>query len=324
MKRRAMLGFTLIELLVVVAILAVLIALLLPAIQQAREAARRSQCSNNLKQLGLAVHNYHDAHLTLPLAASDSLFAFSAQAQILPYVGQANLHGLIDFEQPLLSGPAWSPTLTPVNSTATDNIVSLFLCPSDAGEVYYTEDDGGRWAGANYMVNAGPGTGLTYCSRADTGGLFWRGSHVPMQRITDGTSKTILFAEALFGDRQPDSLELSDPQRQMKRVSGGAPCSAPAEELVTQVASRYEGRRAGQWIRNITYHTFINGFYPPNHSQPDVSHHGEAITAARSLHGGGVNVSLADGSVRFVSDSIDLAIWRKLFARNDGGILDAE
>lgn len=315
-------GFTLMELLVVIAVIAVLIALLLPAIQQTREAARRSQCSNNLKQLGLAAHNYHDAHRMLPLPASDSLVAYSAQSQLLPFIENANLHDLIAFDYPLLSGPAFAPTLNAIHTTAVDKVIAVFLCPSDVGEEFYTDEDQIRWAGTNYMVNAGPGTGVSYCSSNDTKGLFWRGSRVPIRSITDGTTKTILFAETLFGLRGPDTAEAVDSARQIKRVSGGGPCSADAEQLVAREPTLFEGRRAGQWIRNITYHTFVNGFFPPNHAEPDVSHHGEALTAARSMHPGGVNVAFADGNVRFISESIDLHIWRGLFARNDGSVVD--
>jgi prepilin-type N-terminal cleavage/methylation domain-containing protein len=123
-------GFTLIELLVVIAIIAVLIALLLPAVQQAREAARRAECKNNLRQLGLALHNYESTFSTLPGLTGSS--SFSVQARLLPYLEQSNLQGLIDFRQPLMTGVGFNPSLNPLFVVPARTIVPVFLCPSDA------------------------------------------------------------------------------------------------------------------------------------------------------------------------------------------------
>ena len=313
-------GFTLVELLVVIAIIGILVGLLLPAVQSAREAARRMQCSNNLKQLALASHNYESAYKRFPGPAGDSLYGYSYQAKLLPFVEQTNLHNLIDYRQPLLQGLPWRPTVNPALAPVVDRPLSVFLCPSDAGDVFY-EESGQLWAGSNYVVNAGPGTGLTYCSRSDTNGIAWRGSNVKFGDITDGTSNTLLISETLFGLRGPDTTTLMDHRTQIARV-GGAPCVTPAEDLVNQTPSRYEGRRAGQWIRNITYQTFVNGFFPPNAPVPDVSNHGECVSGARSQHTGGVNAALADGSVQFISENVDLAAWRRLHDRRDGLVIE--
>lgn len=315
-------GFTLIELLVVIAIIAVLIALLLPAVQQAREAARRVQCTNNLKQLGLAFHNYHDTHLSFPLNASSSLYGYSPQAQILPFIEQGNLHGLIDFNQSLLLGPPQSPTVNPEARPIIDHTIAVLTCPSDGGDIYYLDQNNDRWAGTNYLVNGGSGDSFNYCSRVNDG-LFWNGSRTRLTEITDGTSHTILTAEGLFGDRGEDSSMLLDAQRQLKRVGGGGVCSATADALAARAATRFEGARAGAWIRSAPYFTFLNGYYPPNSPHPDVVHHGEILTAARSQHAGGANAAFADGSVRFIPESIDLDIWRNLFSRNDGQVTGA-
>lgn len=315
-------AFTLVELLVVIAIIGILVALLLPAVQAAREAARRMSCSNNLKQIALASHNYHDTHKNLPMPAEDSLYGYSGQAQILPFIEQANLQALIDFSQPLLFGPANAPTVNPVILPAINRVLPVLICPSDAGQVHYTDEDGVIWAGANYMLNAGSGTGRAYCSRGNVAdGVFWRGSATGLRDITDGTSNTVLLAETLFGLRGSDTTNLADARRQIQRVSGGSACSATAEDLAARPALRYEGRRAGQWIRNLTYHSLINAHFPPNSPRPDVSHHGECLTAARSLHPGGVQIALADGSVRFVAQSIELLTWRRLHSRSDGQVV---
>ncbi len=320
MRQNKQRGFTLVELLVVIAIIGILVALLLPAVQSAREAARRMQCSNNLKQLVLAGHNYHDTYKSFPLPASGSLEAYSAQAKLLPFIEQGNLQDSLDFRRPLLQGVAWNPTVDPAMVDIVGTRVPVFECPSDAGIVYY-EANGARWAGTNYMANAGPGVGDTYCSRGDNRGLFWKGSSVRFRDILDGTSNTMFLAETLFGNPRTDTTDLQDAQTQTKRVSGGGPCTVTADVLAAQAATRYEGRRSGQWIRNITYHTFINGFFPPNSPLPDVAHHGESVMGARSRHPGGAQIALSDGSVRFVAETVELPSWRNLHARNDGQVL---
>ena len=314
-------AFTLVELLVVIAIIGILIALLLPAVQAAREAARRMSCSNNLKQLALATHTYHDTYKRFPLSAQSSLYGYSAQSKVLPFIEQGNMEDLLDFREPMFTGSAWAPVLNPALSSVVDRKIPVLICPSDAGEVLYEDSDGQQWAGTNYMVNAGPGTGTIYCNTEDTSGLFWRGSATRFRDVTDGTSNTLLLTETLFGLRGDDASDLVDVRRQMKRVSGGSPCAVAADDLAASSASSYGGERAGSWLRNQTYNTMINAYYPPNHSEPDVSHHGNCLMSARSLHPGGVQTALVDGSVRFVSETVDLTTWRNLFCRNDGQVL---
>ncbi len=319
-RKRWSRGFTLIELLVVIAIIAILIALLLPAVQQAREAARRTQCRNNLKQLGLALHNYASTHSVLPLISYDST-GYSPQAQILPFIDQGNLHNLIDFDEPLMLGSGPSQYLNPVHDGIQDRVLNVLVCPSDSGDPMYSEGSV-TWAGTNYLVNVGSGTGLNYCETSDPDGVFWRGSSTRFRDITDGTSNTILMAEGLFGGRDAVSTTvLTDPQRQIKRYSGGSPCSNTAEDLAAGAAAGYTGVRAGSWIRTTGYHITVNGYYTPNNSEPDVSHHGNIVSSSRSNHVGGTQILLADGAVRFVSDNINLLIWRALFTRDGGEVI---
>ncbi len=313
-------GFTLIELLVVIAIIAILIALLLPAVQQAREAARRTQCKNNLKQLALAAHNYHDTHNAFPLQAGESLYGYSAQAQLLPYHEQGSLHSMIDFSRPLTIGVAWNPQINPAVAAVAGRTVSVMLCPSDSGNPFHVDGAGFAWAGGNYLVNGGSGVGTQYCSSRNDG-LFWRGSNTKMRDITDGTSNTVFMAESLFGNRGPNTTVLVDPQRQMKRVNLGSPCVPTGDQMVAGAGSVFEGRRAGAWISSIGYQTLIQGFLSPNSKTPDVVHHGEIVSGPRSMHVGGAQISLCDGSVKFVSDSVDLNTFRNLFARNDGNVV---
>ncbi len=313
-------GFTLIELLVVIAIIAILVALLLPAVQQAREAARRTQCKNNLKQLALAAHNYADTHSSFPLQAGASLYGYSAQAQLLPFYEQGNLHGLIDFTKPLTVGLAWNPQVNPVVATVASTRIAVLLCPSESGNPMFTDGFGFAWAGGNYLVNGGSGTKLNYCSGGNDG-LFWRGSSTKFRDITDGTSNTAFMAETLFGNRQAATTTLMDPQRQMKRVSAGAPCSQDGEAMETLSSTSFTGNRAGIWISSTGFHTLVQGYYPPNSRNPDFGNHGEVVSGPRSLHVGGAQVSLCDGSVRFVSENVDQATFRNVFSRNDGNVL---
>ncbi|WP_166825840.1 DUF1559 domain-containing protein [Thalassoroseus pseudoceratinae] len=319
-KKDAAFGFTLIELLVVIAIIAILIALLLPAVQQAREAARRTQCKNNMKQLGIALHNYHDTHRRFPLMALDSLYNYSPQAQILPYIEQGNLQDAIDFDEPLLMGQPWAPTLNPSLVAVAAQKIPVFMCPSDAGEVMY-QDGNDLYAGSNYLCNGGSGDDTNYCSSGNNG-LFWRGSSTQFRDITDGMTNTAFMAETLFGRRGDSTTDLIDPQRQLKRASvGGSPCSVTGDDILTATASSYEGRRAGAWIRSTGFHCLVHGALPPNSNIPDASHHGEIVSGPRSLHPGGANILLCDGGVHFVSDSIQLDTLRNIFARNDGQVL---
>lgn len=313
-------GFTLIELLVVIAIIAILIALLLPAVQQAREAARRTQCKNNLKQLALAAHNYADTHSSFPLQAGASLYGYSAQAQLLPFHEQGSLHSLINFSQPLTIGVAWNPQVNPAIAAVAGTRISVLMCPSDSGNPMFTDSFGFAWAGGNYLVNGGSGTQLNYCS-GNNDGLFWRGSSVKFRDITDGTSNTAFMAETLFGNRQAATTTLVDPQRQMKRVSLGASCVPTAEAMESTASTNFTGNRAGIWISSTGFHTLIQGYYPPNSKNPDFGNHGEVVSGPRSLHVGGAQLSLCDGSVRFVSENVNLAIFRNVFARNDGQVL---
>jgi len=324
-------GFTLIELLVVIAITAVLIALLLPAVQQAREAARRVQCKNNLKQIGLAVHNYHDTYGMFPPNGATAQYSYSPQAQLLPFIEQANLQRLIDFDQPLIIGSGGpGSSLNPAIADAARTVVPVFLCPSDGGEPLYIDTaktPNETFAGGNYMANAGSGIGWNcYLSRPPSqpnwngnDGLFWNGSSVRIRDITDGTTSTIAFGETLFGLKN-GSTPLVDHRRQTASGGGGAPRSKDAAALDAAGAAHpptanHGSSRAESWIRGTAQNVMFNGYLPPNAKRPDVSFHGEGLLSARSMHAGGVNVALADGSVRFAGDSIDLSIYRALFTR---------
>lgn len=225
-------GFTLIELLVVIAIIAVLIALLLPAVQQAREAARRAQCQNNLKQLGLALLNYESSHKRLPVqdaqlsVGTSTVDGFSIQTRLLPYMDQANIYNQINFSLPAWSGPAYNKLApNPANLALYATVVPTYICPSDASPTQQPDWLGDTYAGNNYMVNSGSGTGVNTDIRLQTDGIAWQFSACRIRDISDGLSNTIFMSEAVRstgGDRTLPAGTLPQfPYQMTLNVSGG-------------------------------------------------------------------------------------------------------
>ena len=317
MKKR---GFTLIELLVVIAIIAILIALLLPAVQQAREAARRSSCKNNLKQIGLALHNYHDTHRTFPpgwVSQPEAEVANHGQwawgAFILPFMDQAGLYNAIQIDSGLSLAAALS------NASVRDALLKpqpAFRCPSDDGKDL-TDTNARRlgdnaatpvlrdtprsnYVAANSTMNMGlddAGTG-SVSSGVTANGCFYRNSRTRMKDIVDGTSNTILV-----GERASELL---------RSTGTVAPCNAATIVGIKWVPQNSSGSWAPlAWFNGSgqSYVMFgadiaINGDgRVRNGSNYDTNNHcGRGIN---SFHEGGVHVVLADGAVRFLSENID-------------------
>ncbi len=304
-RRRS--GFTLIELLVVIAIIAVLIALLLPAVQQAREAARRTQCKNNLKQIGLAMHNYHDSHKCFPFGWGGSAPAsgsprYSAISQMLPYFDQANVYNLINFSLPLNDT---------TNDTARLYSIPMLRCPSDL------QNPQPQAGGAiNYLASKGSSH---VWQDPNQNGIFMNLTSVKISDITDGTSNTAAFSERLLTDGNngvvsPDAdvfLGVGDPATPDEAISM---CYATD---ITNLANQFPLFMGAPWING--QHTYLHvdtpnrrscGFYPTKATMPP-----------SSRHEGGVHLLLCDGSGRFISENIDRQLWRAIGSRSGGEII---
>ncbi|MCX7396076.1 MAG: DUF1559 domain-containing protein [Planctomycetales bacterium] len=336
--RKPQRGFTLIELLVVIAIIAVLIALLLPAVQQAREAARRMQCRNNLKQLGLAMHNYEGTYRQFPPATMavkgyyqgtlGEFWAWSALAMMSPFLEQTNLYNTMDLTQPLYrSGGtgSYGYRISPQNKVAAGTLVPLFLCPSDSSKSVSSDYEVAGLGSANYAVCTG--TGANFGSPYDTDGIVYSASRTGPRDVTDGLSNTVAISECLLGrgsERYTGTISPNE-QKFSYAYMGG-----PVTDAGCAGASRWNdtNHKGFLWAVGEIRTTAYNHYYGPNSKQWDCIGYDPALAyastgwhAARSMHTGMVNVLLGDGSGRSISDNIDMTVWRNLATRGGGEVL---
>ena len=328
MPRKPPSAFTLVELLVVIAIIGILVALLLPAVQSAREAARRMSCTNNLKQLGIALHNYADTfHESLPNTGfAGPVFPndFSPLARLLPYCEQANLRDLIDFS--IYMGHPGETDLPVGLRAASATAVPMFLCPSDGEPPLHgmTLPSGAviAVAGSNYAMNQGSGLdGGFNPGFSATDGLCWVDANVKLAAITDGTSNTLAFTESLRGPgNKPNLTPTPDVQVYRGETSAYATIAAAADsgglDAVLSSITGWDGKRLLFWLRGCSpTGPVMNGRLTPNHQAPDFVYRSAKVTAARSRHPGGVNACFCDGSVAFISETIERSTWHALWTR---------
>lgn len=352
-------GFTLVELLVVIAIIGVLVALLLPAVQAAREAARRSQCSNHLKQWGLALHNYHDVFGAFPMTNAQNYLpnvqGFSPQARLLPFVEQSNLQGTLDFNQPAFTGPFNALVPNPLFAASFAAKIPIAICPSDPAPILNIGAGNSTYSGINYMVSYGSGTGPHYDLRWRTDGVVYENSGCRFADVTDGTSNTVFMSETVRSVGPDFSLAAgvlpkfpyqatlngsSGVSANLNTVqglaaSGGGWVNGPSgvienPDLATiwpqkttwrGAASAALRGRGTSWAHSGAISTLTNGYSPPNSRIPDVVVHFTGFFAPRSYHPGGALVMTGDGGVRIFTNSIDPMLHRGLHSRDGGEVV---
>jgi prepilin-type N-terminal cleavage/methylation domain-containing protein/prepilin-type processing-associated H-X9-DG protein len=365
MRRKAS-GFTLIELLVVIAIIAVLIALLLPAVQAAREAARRAQCLNNLKQIGLAVHNYVQQNNVVPLqtmypaaAAISWGWSWGWPLALLPNLEQNPMFNACNFSLGLFNNA--SSTLGQYcNTTVTNMQLSALICPSDGTRLRPQAP----WGGTNYVGNQGSTgsissfTGVIVPQPGNNTGGFWiqgwgdaqNMGPIGIEQIRDGTSNTAMFSERLMGiNGSPPLLRTSvDAKRGVYNgtvgaawhsgVTGATAFAQACLAMPGTTASINTAGSGGYWAASYPWHVVVNDYThvtPPNQvaCQNPQEYFGASwltfvgptgAAPPTSNHPGGVNMCLADGSVKFVKDTVAIQTWWGLGTRNGGEVISSD
>ncbi len=336
-------GFTLVELLVVIAIIGILVALLLPAIQAAREAARRTECNNNMKQFALAAQNYHDTYDTFPRFAMRAYRGnnawcshwegFSVHTMLLPFIEEQATWDMFEDEYVLranLLHDGWRTGR--MYSQVARTKIDAFLCPSDMK----SPSTGWLWGpGCNYAVSIGPT--LDWDNTNTTPGMFRMYAEVNMADCLDGTSNTILAAEMLVGDQTGSTYTPGEPVRN-RRYSAGGNRVWPHSSIINESQINAWGAQCqagigshlssngSNWLGANMCQTAFNTVSPPNWQYPTciaVNPPGFASDRdgnypSRSRHPGGTIHGAVDGSVQFVTDDIEFRLYQHLGHRKDG------
>jgi hypothetical protein len=324
-----------------------LIALLLPAVQAAREAARRMQCSNNLRQWGLAFHNYHDTMQSFP--APTNVNSFSAQSMVLPFLEQGAFASQIDFSQNVYAGTniyGFNVVKYPNLKLLLCNPLRIMTCPSESVSLKKTVTEHNTQElmdiyGGNYVVCTGSGTGSSFLLNKDGDGLFHLGCWKDISAVTDGTSNTILMAETLVGDERPisSSSSLQAKYSAYQRIArtqiwgsgngfsyekGGTPIVNPdiPADIAAGKGTGWDYNYFRVWISARGYHSTCNTYIMPNQQDcPNMGGGNLGFMASRSEHRSGVQVVYFDGSAHFISNTIDREIWHAMGSVNGGEVV---
>lgn len=311
-SRKGPRAFTLLELLTVVAILSLLMAILLPALQSARRSGQGAACASNLHQLGIAMHGYHADQGALPPGRGGPLpLIFSAHAHLLPYMGYDAVADQIDWAQPPASfGAPPSNFDGTTNLPAASTVIPVLSCPADRGP----RVPGSIFAGTSYAANAG--SGETTLTAAD--GVFFTRSFLRLSQVRDGPSRTAAFSERLMGcGSECSESGVGDVQRALCELPGAA--TPTGEDCCGDGPANWNHERGAKWIVGNYGNTLYNHALPPNASEPDCTNATQqaARSTARSAHTGGVYVLLCDGSVQLIPQGITMDEWRALGTRDE-------
>jgi prepilin-type processing-associated H-X9-DG protein len=299
MNSRMRHSFTLFQLLIILALLALLFALLLPAVAKVRSAAARAQSQNNLKQIGLALHAYHDANAMFPPGIDDK--NFSTFAYILPYIEQGNVYQMIDFKKPMDDK---------ANAAARKVQINTFLSPRD--RIQSVNMDFGA---TNYLLCAGSKPAL-----ADNDGLFYQNSKVKIADVSDGTSNTLMAGETLKGD---GNVKATTMKRQYVLLKKDALKDLKDDAGVKdwEKDKNIEGDRGASWMDGRFLQSTFTGTRTLNDEKPDVSCAGLGGLSGLRGDEGITNVLFADGSVRVIAQAANLELWKALATRAGNEII---
>ena len=354
-------GFTLVELLVVIAIVGVLVGMLLPAVQGAREAARRMTCAGNLRQLGLGLLNFESSQRCFPstdvrpsgTAAWTAGGGWSLHARVLPYIEEAALADRFDFKQAAFRGTFAAQEPNPAFAALFATPIAMLLCPSDGAPAVQSAN-GFAYGGNNFMVSIGSATadgrgGMYWNFSRPTDGIVYENSKVRISQIGDGTSKTVIGSEAvrsIGGDTTfPAGAPPPFPYQYTLNGStgwnsgslvppgGGTPTTADVDAIVARWTTLTAWRGASSaamrgrglaWAATTAGNSLTNGFLTPNSPIPDYVVHWSGFFGPKSRHAGGANVLFGDGHVTFLAAGTDAALHRALHSVNGGEVVSHE